>query len=464
MKHVKKVLAFILVALMMMAMSTTAFASTLTINSTADTAQAQTETTAYKAWKLLEADMMNGGEPPTTDKETGDQTGGKVVYFTYKEAVVTALSSLFDFTRVGENNKWYATKKDTFTDAKQVVDLLSSKTEDELTALFGTPVEFAQTEPGGSAKAENMDDGYYYINSTLGDKIAVLTVGNTEINTKNSYPTDKKEIADNSKNAQIGDTIEYTLTVEIPESANQQIVLTDTMTQGLTFGAVGDVKADDTALADTAYTVSEVNAANNSFTITFPEATVIANKGKTITIAYTATLNEKAVVGTAEVNKLDMDYGNNYKAKPSEVETKTHSFSFEKIDTSVQLVGAEFELQDKGTAVALVVVTEGEEYRVATAAEVADSNVTTTTTIVTKGKAITIPAELPENVTVYHAGDKLTNEGLVTSGGRVLGVTATADTLARALDDAYAAAGQIHFDGAFMRSDIGKRALAVLEG
>ena len=81
-----------------------------------------------------------------------------------------------------------------------------------------------------------------------------------------------------------------------------------------------------------------------------------------------------------------------------------------------------------------------------------------------KGKAISIPRDLPENVTVYHAGDKLTNQGLVTSGGRVLGVTATADTLRQALEDAYAAAGQIHFDGAFMRSDIGRRALAVLEG
>ena len=81
-----------------------------------------------------------------------------------------------------------------------------------------------------------------------------------------------------------------------------------------------------------------------------------------------------------------------------------------------------------------------------------------------KGKAISIPEELPENVTVYHAGDKLTQEGLITSGGRVLGVTATADTLVQALDSAYAAARQIHFEGAFMRSDIGKRALAVLEG
>ena len=61
---------------------------------------------------------------------------------------------------------------------------------------------------------------------------------------------------------------------------------------------------------------------------------------------------------------------------------------------------------------------------------------------------------------VYHAGTKQTAEGLVTSGGRVLGVTATAPTLAQAVEKAYAAADKIRFEGLHRRSDIGKRALA----
>lgn len=81
-----------------------------------------------------------------------------------------------------------------------------------------------------------------------------------------------------------------------------------------------------------------------------------------------------------------------------------------------------------------------------------------------KGKEITFPETLPEHVTVYHAGDKLTDGKLVTSGGRVLGITATADTLQSALKDAYAAADTIHFEGAFLRRDIGQRALTALEG
>lgn len=80
-----------------------------------------------------------------------------------------------------------------------------------------------------------------------------------------------------------------------------------------------------------------------------------------------------------------------------------------------------------------------------------------------KGKVITIPENLPANVAVYHAGDKREDHQLVTSGGRVLGVTACAATLEQALADAYAAAEKIHFDGAYMRHDIGRRALRTKE-
>ncbi|MDR3149078.1 MAG: phosphoribosylamine--glycine ligase, partial [Oscillospiraceae bacterium] len=59
-------------------------------------------------------------------------------------------------------------------------------------------------------------------------------------------------------------------------------------------------------------------------------------------------------------------------------------------------------------------------------------------------------------VTVFHAGTKLRNDGgYVTSGGRVLGVTAVSDTLSKAIEDAYAAVGTINFDGMHYRKDIG---------
>lgn len=64
-----------------------------------------------------------------------------------------------------------------------------------------------------------------------------------------------------------------------------------------------------------------------------------------------------------------------------------------------------------------------------------------------------------DGVTVYHAGTKLQDNKLVTSGGRVLGVTALGDTLENALKKSYNAVEKIHFEGAHYRRDIGKRAL-----
>ncbi|HUY81594.1 MAG TPA: phosphoribosylamine--glycine ligase [Acidobacteriaceae bacterium] len=67
-------------------------------------------------------------------------------------------------------------------------------------------------------------------------------------------------------------------------------------------------------------------------------------------------------------------------------------------------------------------------------------------------------ARLPE-VVVFHAGTALVDDEILTNGGRVLGVTATADSLEEALSRAYDAIGKIHFEGMYYRHDIGWRAL-----
>ncbi len=63
------------------------------------------------------------------------------------------------------------------------------------------------------------------------------------------------------------------------------------------------------------------------------------------------------------------------------------------------------------------------------------------------------------NVEVFHAGTALQDNTVVTNGGRVLGVTALGDTIAEAIDNAYDAVSRIHWDGAYYRKDIGKKAL-----
>ena len=78
-----------------------------------------------------------------------------------------------------------------------------------------------------------------------------------------------------------------------------------------------------------------------------------------------------------------------------------------------------------------------------------------------KGYEISIPAEAAK--TTFVAGAALKDGKLLTSGGRVLGVTAVADSLKEALDNAYSLVGTVHFDNAFYRSDIGARALKAVE-
>ena len=76
-----------------------------------------------------------------------------------------------------------------------------------------------------------------------------------------------------------------------------------------------------------------------------------------------------------------------------------------------------------------------------------------------KGFPITLTPDTDE-ITTYVAGAKLGEKGeLLTNGGQVLGVTATADDLKTAIEKAYDAVEKTHFENAFFRRDIGQRAM-----
>ena len=401
MKKMKKIFALLIATVMVLGMSTSVLAASITINSTAD--DAQTETTVYTYYKILDATIEDATKI-TVDPATGTSTAEtgenapKVSYYVTTQAKATALAGLnvgegeaakpiFNVVKDATQDKWYVElNKETNANAEQIATALNGVKEE-----FATDNNtFAQTTPGGTAKADNLDPGYYLITSTLGDELVVQTLADVTINTKNSYPGVEKTIDETDKNAQIGDEINYTLTVEVPESANAEIVLTDTMNAGLTFKSIDSVKSNAEGTPDVAYTLNPAApaATDKSFTITFSAETVQANKGKTITILYTAVLNKDAVVESPVENKLEMKYGNNYTSVVKTVDTKTYKFDFDKVDGSdktTKLVGAEFELQLNGTALDLVEVEAGKTYRIATS-----EDTTTTTKIVTNGNTITI--------------------------------------------------------------------------
>lgn len=399
----KKVFALML-ALVMMLVVTGAFAATITINSTAGD-DVQTDTTVYTYYKILDADIENP-TAVTVNTESGESTAAttgedvpRVSYYVKTQAKATALegTGLFTVTKDATADKWYVALKDDSTTGAEIATALN-EIKDSFADASDT---FAQTTPGGSATTEEeLAPGYYLITSTLGDKLAVQTLADITINTKNDYPTVDKTIPETDKSAQIGDTITYTITVAVPDSANDQIIVTDTMTSGLTFKSITSVgNGTDTLTADTDYTFAKTDDQN--FTVTLSADTVTANKGKTITILYTAVLNENAVVDAADTNDADessndntvkINYGQHFESKPVTVETDTQKFTFDKIDGTDQkkLPGAIFELQLDGTALNLIEVAAGETYRIATAEEIANASITKVTQMTTNGNTITV--------------------------------------------------------------------------
>jgi phosphoribosylamine--glycine ligase len=72
--------------------------------------------------------------------------------------------------------------------------------------------------------------------------------------------------------------------------------------------------------------------------------------------------------------------------------------------------------------------------------------------------------EVEEGIYVFHAGTKMENGKVVTSGGRVCAVTGLGQNLKGAIDHAYKGVERIQFEGRHFRKDIGQRALARLAG
>jgi phosphoribosylamine--glycine ligase len=71
-----------------------------------------------------------------------------------------------------------------------------------------------------------------------------------------------------------------------------------------------------------------------------------------------------------------------------------------------------------------------------------------------------LPDEDTPDAKVFHAGTRLEGEKVLTSGGRVLCVTALGASVGKAKENAYALAGRIKWEGVYYRSDIGYRAVA----
>ncbi len=291
-------------------------------------------------------------------------------------------------------------------------------------------VSAGATNGNYTATFTGLDYGYYVVAvpgatlaNTSGQYATLVSVDSTNVNAniKGSLPTVDKKVQVNGNgadtaDAKIGDTLTFTLTSTIPDMSAYDTYtfnFKDTLSKGLTYGDITSVTVegvDAPLVKDTDYTVTTTPAAAGNTLLTVG-MTDFKNKqqtnaGKKITVTYTATLNENAVVGGAgNVNSATIQYSNDPsstgtgESEPDKVRVFTYGFTVDKYtgdnynDAATRLAGAEFTLTAKGDTSAIKFVqvnagsaTEDAVYRVAKAGETAGT--TTTITTPANGKVV----------------------------------------------------------------------------
>ncbi len=299
-----------------------------------------------------------------------------------------------------------------------------------ITADKTATVSAGATNGNYTATFTGLDYGYYVVAvpgatlaNTSGQYATLVSVDSTNVNAniKGSLPTVDKKVQVNGNgadtaDAKIGDTLTFTLTSTIPDMSAYDTYtfnFKDTLSKGLTYGDITSVTVegvDAPLVKDTDYTVTTTPAAAGNTLLTVG-MTDFKNKqqtnaGKKITVTYTATLNENAVVGGAgNVNSATIQYSNDPsstgtgESEPNKVRVFTYGFTVDKYtgdnynDAATRLAGAEFTLTAKGDTSAIKFVqvnagsaTEDAVYRVAKAGETAGT--TTTITTPANGKVV----------------------------------------------------------------------------
>ena len=229
---------------------------------------------------------------------------------------------------------------------------------------------------------DNLDLGYYLVDSSVGALLHLTTTNPTAIvNEKNTLnPNVDKNVLENSTGEYgkqnddiIGSTIKYKTTITTGAGYGNY-VLYDVMDKGLTFNANSvEVKIGDEVVESTNYTV-KTDVTGYTFVIEFKDEFILKQpKNTNIDVYYTATLNKDATVeGDGNINETFLKYGNNIETDKKR--TITYTYAFEIIKTNkegVELTGAEFILLDKSdNEIKVIKDEETKTYRIATGNEI----------------------------------------------------------------------------------------------
>lgn len=400
MKVIKKITAIMLSIMMVLGMSSVVSAAEttgtgkITIN---NVVVGQT----YNIYKILDLESYNDttgnyAYKPATDKwkEFLNETGIKGIYVAVDSDDYVTWKTDADATKFAKEALAYA------KDPTHNITFTSTATAST------TTVEFT-----------GLDSGYYLVDSSVGTLCFLDTMksGEIKIKEKNAAPTVEKNVQEDSTSAwgtsntaDIGDTVKFKTTITAQAGA-QNYVLHDKMDAGLTFDGSVNVKSNETAVDSSNYTLNKATDPSSgisdgcTFELVFNQKFCDTLKADdTITVEYSATLNEQATVGTTgNKNETWLKYGEkiNLETAHKKTTTKTYEipvFKYTEKTTGNKtgLGGAIFKLTktDDETAPSIELIktstgTGKDTYRVAKSGETGTVNtITTSSTGDDKGK------------------------------------------------------------------------------
>ena len=301
-------LALLAAFALVLAMAVPAFAASITINGTGKT---------YKAYKLLNATVSGTGED-------------KKISYTINEKYTDVLKAATSVT-----------------DAKNIIKAIENKKDATEIRSFANDVyakikaaKITEDYTSTGKNFTNVDKGYYLIVETeLDDEADTYSMvmlntadqDNVTVDSKEDSPTFEKKIKEKNDSTgvesgwqdgadyDINDVVPFKLQGTVPQNYGAyntyKYVFHDEMSSGLTFDASSVVvKVDGTAIISGYSVVTESLEDGCTFEVQFENLKNISavTAGCTITVEYNATLNDKAVIGSAgNPNQAKLEYSNN---------------------------------------------------------------------------------------------------------------------------------------------------------
>lgn len=307
MKHIKKLASLLLVLVMVFALATTAFAVEPTYSITINNSTAGH---TYEAYQIF----------------TGDLHEGVLSNIKWGSSVSNA-ASLSDAAAVAEK----LDTNYTGTDKMTVADLLEMIT-------LGTPAADSG-ESSNPYVISGLAAGYYLVKdrdgSLTGDndsytEYIIQVVGNVTATPKSDVPEVQKKVKDindstdttktdwqDSADYDIGDSIPFQLKATLADNVSAyttyKVVFHDTLSKGLTYNK--DAKVYIGGVETTGFTVTATvnDDGTTTLTVSCDDVKALgATNSSVITVEYTATLNENAVLGSeGNPNEVYLEYSNN---------------------------------------------------------------------------------------------------------------------------------------------------------